>query len=191
MIAKYPNRLLRLFKSGLILPPLALFLFFGCNRSMPAEIMLFDFEADQELDQLHWSCHQLYSLSPEHATHGSKSLKLELFPSDYPGLTTILPIKDWRGYKTFDFDMYNPSDLNIQISVRTDDKENYPEYNDRYTESFIVRPGSNHISIPLATMITAGTKRHLDFAHIHRLFVFIAHPKAKTTLFIDAVKLAQ
>ena len=52
-----------------------------------SEKILFDFESDSELDRFHWQCHTLFSLSDEHATHGKKSLKLELFPSDYPGLS--------------------------------------------------------------------------------------------------------
>ena len=71
----------------------------SCSKDAPKVVMLHDFETDSELDQLHWSCHTLFALSDEHATHGSKSLKLELYHSDYPGLSFIPSVMDWRYYR--------------------------------------------------------------------------------------------
>jgi hypothetical protein len=57
----------------------------GCPMDRPAKLMLFDFEEDAELDRLQWRCFTLFSLSFEHAAHGEKSLKMEFFPSRWPG----------------------------------------------------------------------------------------------------------
>jgi len=166
----------------------SLVLLSSCHRDPSGELVLFDFESDTELDHLSWSCHTLYSLSSDHATHGAKSLKLELFPSDYPGLIPILAVKDWQGFKELCFDVYNPTKNMVRIVVRIDDRKDYPDYDDRYNKSFILKPGSNHLSIPLDTLVASGTKRHLNLAQIHRLFIFMANPEKKTTLYIDSIK---
>jgi hypothetical protein len=169
----------------LVIPVLLL----SCGKEKPAELMLLDFESDSELDKLHWSCHALYSLSDDHATHGSKSLKLELFPSDYPGLDFSPAVKDWRDHKALCLDVFNPSAQQIQLTIRIDDKKDSPDYDDRYNKSFTINPGANHIAIPLDSISASRANRHLDLAHIRRMFISESHPQDKTTFFIDAIKL--
>jgi hypothetical protein len=160
-----------------------------CDKERPAELMLLDFESESELEQLDWHCHTLYSLSADHATHGSRSLKLELFPSEYPGLVFSPPIRDWRGYKALHFDVYNPSAQRIQLSMRLDDKKKYPGDADVYNESIMINPGANHIAKSLAALETTGTKRHMDLANIQLMLLYEVNPQKKSVLFIDAIKL--
>lgn len=44
---------------------------------MPDELILFDFESDGELDEVHWKCYTLMSIGDQHHTHGNNSLKME------------------------------------------------------------------------------------------------------------------
>ncbi len=161
----------------------------NCNNNTAQELILFDFESDLELDQIHWECHTLLSLSNEYVTHGKRSLKMELYPSDYPGLDPKLEEKDWRGYKALCFDIYTPEDKKIQISVRIDDKKDYPEYKDRYNKRFILHQGMNQISIPLNTLVTSGTDRNLNLKKIYRLLIFTANPEKKVVLYADYIRL--
>jgi len=153
----------------------------NCHSNTPKELVLFDFESDSQLDQFHWKCHTLFSISDEHASHGEKSLKLELFPSDYPGLTPMLKENDWRGFKALCFDIYNPEEKQ-QISVRIDDRKDYPDYGERYNKSFILNQGMNQISIPLNTLVTSGTDRNLNLKNIYRLLIFTASPEKRVVL---------
>ena len=89
------------------------------------------------------------------------------------------------------FDVYNPSQEPVSLSVRIDDKREYPEYNDRYNKSFIMNSGLNHIAISCDSLVASITNRRLDIGHIYRFFMFTAHLKIKTTLYIDAIKLQQ
>jgi len=116
---------------------------FACSGNGAKECVFFDFESDSELDRLHWSCHALYQLTNEHATHGRKCLRLELYPANYPGLTPMLGKNDWRGYEAFCLDIYNPEETEIRITVRMDDRKEYPDYKDRYNKSFTLKPGPN------------------------------------------------
>ncbi len=157
----------------------------------PGERILFDFETDEVLDRFHWKCHTLFALSDEHATHGSKSLRLELYPSEYPGLAPMIKDNDWRKYGAFQFDVYNPQDADIRLSVRIDDSEDYPDYADRYNRTFVVGPGANTIIIPLDSMLTSGSKRPLNLKMIYRLVVFMGQPKDKTVLYFDYLRLTR
>ena len=166
-----------------------LILLMRCSNEINRERILLDFESDLELEQIQWKCHTLFSLSRDHTTHGEKSLKMELYPSDYPGLDPKLEEKDWRGYKALCFDIYNPEEKNVQISVRIDDQKDYPEYKDRYNKSFILNQGMNQINIPLNTLVTSGIARNLTLKNIYRLLIFTSNPEKKVVLYIDYIRL--
>jgi len=100
-----------------------MFFIAACEKTNNKELVLFDFESESVLDEFHWKCHTLFSLSDDHAVHGEKSLKLELFPSSYPGLSPKLKHHDWRGYGSFCFDVVNPSPEPVSIVLRIDDKK--------------------------------------------------------------------
>ena len=161
----------------------------ACSGGAKGEQVLFDFESDAELDRIHWKCHTLFSLSGEHVSHGGRSLKLELYPSDYPGLTPMLEENDWRGYKALSFDVYNPEGKEIRLTVRIDDLEDYPDYGDRYTSSFRLQQGMNQVSIALDSLVTSGTDRKLDLGNIYRVLVFVVRPERKVVLYFDYIRL--
>jgi hypothetical protein len=159
-----------------------------CTRP-EAEKMLFDFELESELDHFHWQCHTLFSLSDEHMTHGGKSLKLELFPSDYPGLAPMLAVNDWRAYGAFSFDVYNSQKEEVPLTVRIDDAKDSPDYADRYNKTFNLKPGINSIIIPVKTLTTSGTDRKLNLKNIYEVVIFMARPKEKVVLYFDYFRL--
>jgi hypothetical protein len=161
----------------------------GCRESSSKDLVLFDFESDSELDQFHWRCHTLFSLSQEHITHGKRSLMLELYPSDYAGLIPKLKENDWRPYRSLRFDIYNPEETQLKISVRIDDRKDYPKYENRYNQHFIIKPGINKIEIPLHTLITSGSHKKLDLKKICRVYVVMVHPVKRHTLYVDYIRL--
>jgi hypothetical protein len=138
---------------------------------------------------VHWQCHTLFTLSDEHATHGRKSLRLELYSSEYPGLAPMLDENDWRGYKNLCFDIYNSEEEVLSVTVRIDDRKDYPNYGDRYNESFIIQPGMNQIRIPFNSLLTSNTGRALDLKKIYRLLIFMVRPEKKVVLYVDYLRL--
>lgn len=164
-------------------------LLMGCHRGPPGERLLFDFESEAELDRFHWRCHTLFSIADEHFTHGEKSLKLELYPSTYPGLAPMLVENDWRDYKAFRFDIYNPNERELRITVRIDDRKDYPNYEDRYNKDFILKSGMNRMRIPLYTLVTSGTDRKLNLKKIYRVFIFMTRPERRVVLYVDNIRL--
>lgn len=168
---------------------IAIMFMIGCTRCVSDEHILFDFESDSELNQFHWKCHTLLSLTDEYVTHGKRSLKLELFPSDYPGIAPVLKSNNWGDYEMLCFDIYNPGNGKIPVTVRIDDRKDFPDYNDRYNRGFIIEPGMNRIRIPLETLVTSGTKRKIRLSKIYRFMIFMRHPDEKVVLYLDYIRL--
>ena len=163
----------------------------GCADRPATEKILFDFESDAELDQLHWACHTLMTLTDQYATHGTRCLRLELYPSPYPGVTPMLQKNDWSEFRTLCFDVYNPQEKEIEITVRIDDQKNWPDYPDRYNKGFRLVKGSNRIEIPLNTLVTSGTWRKMDLKSIHRFLIFMVNPPEKNVLYVDYIRLVR
>jgi hypothetical protein len=161
----------------------------SCSGKTSAEHILFDFESDVDLDRLKWKCHTLFSLSSEHVTHGTHSLKMELFPSDYPGFSPKLSEKDWSRHQTLSFDIFNVQDTNVTVIVRIDDQQENTEYADRYNQQFRLNSGANTVSILLDRLVTSGSHRRLDLKSIHKLIIFLSHPKQKHVFYLDHIRI--
>lgn len=161
----------------------------ACQREVNKEIILLDFESDAELDNLDWHCHALFSLSNDFRTHGTKSLKMELYPSIVPvGVDAVLIINDWRDYNLLSLDVFNPSNSPFSITVRIDDRDFFLEDGDWYSERFELRYGVNHLIIPFDSFITKKHRR-LDLSHIHELAIFVENLRTKKILYLDTIKI--
>jgi len=161
----------------------------ACTPQLPGEKILFDFETEGELDRIHWKCFTLYLLSKDHVTRGNRALRMELYPSNYPGFASEIDKRNWQGYKAFALDIYNPERKEILITVRIDDRKNSPEFRDRYNEKFVLEPGKNSILISTDTLRASGTKRKLDLHHIYKFYLFMVQPKTKHVLYMDNMRL--
>lgn len=161
----------------------------ACREQSTGDVVLYDFEKDSDLDRLHWKCRVLYELSPQHATRGNQALRLQLYPSTYPGLSPRLSHQDWRGFEALCFDIFNPEDNALFITVRIDDQKDYPDYPDRYNRRFAIGPGMNAVRIPVADLVTSGTGRKLNTGSIERFLFFMVNLKEKHTLFVDHIRL--
>lgn len=151
--------------------------------------MLFDFESNAVFDEIHWKCHVLFSLSDKHIAHGKKSLKMQLFPSPYPGFSPELEHKNWQGYGSLCFNAYNPSQETIKLTLRIDDKKESLEYGDRYNKSFQILPGNNTLIIALDDLKTSISQRPMNLKRIYRFMVFVSHPDKKQVLHLDYFRL--
>ena len=146
-----------------------------------------DFETEEDLDALFWQCKTVFSLSKNYVTSGGKSLQVEFFPSPYPGLRLEGFPSDWSHYGHLVFDAYNPEDKALSLDLRLDDKRD-PHFDDRYNGKVKLNPGRNHISIALDSLITTGTARHLDLAHLRKVVLFMTNPRVVHVVFFDDLR---
>lgn len=153
--------------------------------------VLFDFETDQELDRLSWACRVIYARDQQHATRGRYSLRVEVYPDDYPGFKTTDFRTDWRGYARLEIDVFNPLDEGISLAYRMDDRQDGPPHADRANGSFFLEPGPNALHMDLASLRTSGTNRPLAVGHVHGLYLFLVRPAHPVTLFLDNIRLVR
>jgi hypothetical protein len=167
------------------------FFLVACDKQASKELLLFDFESESVFDEFHWKCRTLFSLSDDHAVQGRKSLKIELFPSSYPGLSPKLKHRDWRGYQALCFEVYNPSPETVSLVLRIDDKKEALEYSDRYNKNFLLKLGANQLKISLDSLKTSVTERPLELKNIYRFLVFMSHPDKRYVLYLDYFRLVR
>jgi len=160
-----------------------------CTSQPPGVLFLNDFESEADLDRLRWRCFVAYSLSHRRATHGETCLRMELHPSPYPGLYPIVREKDWSRFRVLCFDVFNPAEESLSVTVRVDDREDDPPYGDRYNQGFLLKPGLNRVRIPLVEMRCSGTRRPIDLTRIHNFCLFVEKPERIHVLFVDGVRL--
>lgn len=164
---------------------LTLILLTGCqDRSR----FSFDFETEDILDTLSWKCKTIFSLSDKYPTSGQKCLKMELYPSSYPGITLNNFNPDWSKHTTLKLDIYNQEKASLRLAIRIDDKKD-PTYGNRYNHTFILSPGINYISIPLKSLYTSGTNRNINLANVQQVIFFLVQPKEKRIIYLDNVRL--
>ncbi len=162
----------------------------GCSPQRATEQILSDFESDSELDQLQWKCHTLFSLSDTHTTHGGFCLKMDLYPSSYPGVAFKLRTRNWSSYGSLGFDLFNPQPTALPLTIRIDDRLDYPDYPDRYNASFSFTPGMNHFVLQLKDLVTAGSRKPLNLRQIHRFLIYMVDPAEGATFYLDYVRLS-
>ncbi len=159
------------------------------SRNVSTSKRMFDFESDQELENLDWECHKWFERSPKNATSGQYSLKTSLPPGQYPGINFNNFRKDWSGFKTLTMDVYNPSQENIRFHIRIDDHKSGWEYSDRFDKTFSLAQGRNNLEIPLDKLKTNLKPRPLNLNKIERMMVFLPGNQKKRELFIDNIRL--
>lgn len=153
----------------------------------------YDFEHPSILDKLTWKCGTLYRVTPDHATSGASSLEVSFYPGppgineSYPGLSLTDFDGDWSTYRTLVFDAFVPGEKAIRLALRIDDRES-PDYDERFNTAIPLAPGSNHVAIPLTSLITSGSKRPLDLETIRDVTFFLAHPTERHTINFDRIR---
>jgi len=164
---------------------LTLQLLSSCSSRQP---FCYDFEMEDSIDALQWKCKTFFSLSNKHSTSGQKSLKMELYPSPYPGITLNHFNPDWSKYTLLKFGIYNEEQLPLRLTIRIDDKKN-PSYSNRYNHTIILQCGMNNISIPLTNVGTSGTGRKINLTNVQKMILFLSSPKEKRVIYLDNVRL--
>jgi len=129
------------------------------------------------------------SPSRRHTTDGTRSLEVRLRPGPYPGIGTRDLVRDWRGYDRLQFDAYLEGDHPLGLTVRVDDAVHDDRLEDRYNGRFTLRPGSNHVEIPLEDLRRAPAGREMDLETIVFLCIFSDALREPRTFTLDNIRL--
>jgi len=155
------------------------------HRSFP---LIGSFESRFEMDRWGGKDSEI-SLSTSHATNGRYSLKADLLPGEYPGISLNYLKRDWQGYDRLAFDVFLEGNSSLRITVRINDKDHNDEYDDRYNKSFVLDPGSNEVVIDLKEVKVAPKGRNMDMGNIVNTCIFSYHLAEPRTLYFDNFRL--
>ena len=110
-------------------------------------------------------------------------------PKKYPGIRVDEPYPDWRGFEEFSLEVYSELSGPQELSIRIDDAHHNQEHADRFNRGVIIKPGLNHIQIPLEEIRQAPVGREMDLAAIKTLILFAVNPPEEFSLYIDNLRL--
>jgi hypothetical protein len=114
---------------------------------------------------------------------GSRVARLTFLDAPWPGFTVREPHPDWSGFTTLRFQVWSELEGPVEIVLRVDDTHRGRAHSDRYNGSFIVVPGLNDFSVPLATIARGPRERLLDLSDISQFILFSRRPEEPFELY--------
>ena len=149
--------------------------------------LISSFETRLEMDR--WKSDEMHARVHLHATHGEYSLRADLSPGEYPGVSLSYPPRDWRGYRTLVFDVFLDKAADMPLTVRINDLKHNEQYDDRYNGRFLLHPGENTILVDLGEVEHAPKGRSMDMGNISVLCMFSYNLKSPRTVYFDNFRL--
>lgn len=162
---------------------------FLARRGFP---VLADFETPFERER--WSGRSLRRVVDEFAAHGRSSLRVELVPARYSGLSSSYLPSDWRGYHAIAFDIYNPSGIPLKMNCRIDDRQHAERgyvSDDRFSRSFVAAPGWTEISFSVKEVVHAPSERVMDIEQIAAFMIFAVDVQQTQVFYFDNLRLVR
>lgn len=118
---------------------------------------------------------------------GGRVARLTFFDAPWPGFTVREPYPDWTGYDALRFQVWSDMDAPVEIVLRVDDTRRDRPHSDRFNGSFIVTPGMNDFTVPLATIASGPRDRTLDLADISQFVLFSRRPGEPFELYFSRI----
>lgn len=122
---------------------------------------------------------------------GTQVARLTFLDAPWPGFTVREPWPDWSGYDALRFQVWSDMEAPVEIVLRVDDTHRNRPHSDRFNGSFIVTPGMNDFTVPLATIASGPRDRQLDLADISQFVLFSRRPGEPFELYLSPIWLEQ
>jgi len=189
---RWRQRVLQIVVSMLLafaLWPLARALLDECAARLQFPVLA-DFETPFECDR--WNNPSQLRLQNEYVRHGRQAAQLQLSTEHYSGIFLMYFPRDWRGYQTLHFSVYNPDAAPLRLNSRIHDrhhKEQGMEFQDRFNQTFILEQGWNDLVISLDKVKMAPKGRPMDMEHIDGFGLFVVRQPKNQVVYLDHIYL--
>jgi VanZ family protein len=123
---------------------------------------------------------------------GKSSLRIDLTDSIYSGANLEFFPRDWRGFASISFSIYNPQKSQLYMVCRINDFDHNHHgyhYEDRFNKRIPVAPGWNHIEIPMEQIENAPVNRSMNMAEVDLFTVFFHKLDQPQSVYIDDLRL--
>ncbi len=164
------------------------FIMVDCLMQRLDEPILASFEGRLEMTRWKPSDCRL-TRTPDHATHGQASLRMDLEQSAYPGIVSKGLLHDWSKYETLAFDVTVDEGPPVELFVRVQDAGHTCDSNDRFEKIFRLVPGDHEIEIPLSDVAAAPAGRTMDLSRVANVHVILLNLDRPRVLHLDNVRL--
>ena len=140
-------------------PPLEIRHLTATTFSFPDTLTLNDFEKYNDMTNMYPQGGRYdLSLDSGHVTHGRHSLLIKRDSVNNMELATVHFPQNWAGYDFLQFDLYNDSENEGSVWVRFGnmfDNKRFYINSQKYRRDFLIKPGTNTISIPMTDIISS------------------------------------
>ena len=93
--------------------------------------------------------------------------------------------RNWSDFSNLCFDIYNPDDDSLPLTIRINDYKYNRRRNDRYQQPLLVKPSWNYICIPLEEIKNGPSNRELELNAVRRIVVFAYQLETTRTIYTD------
>ena len=104
---------------------------------------------------------------------GDPALRVRCWGSDWPGISNIEPVRDWRRYQRLQIDVTNPGESELTLGLRIHDIGKGQAYEDRFNREFTIAAGTRQVlDVPLKDIASSPANRQLELSRIGGLVLF-------------------
>ena len=155
--------------------------------------LLSDFETPSQLERWDYNLARL-SLSESKVRNGRFSMRVDLSPGEYPGITLKHLRRNWLGYQFIEFSIYldaeYPTDFVIKVYDRQHTDSGYNNH-DRFNGVLSLNPGWNDFSLSLHSIENTPAERPMNMKKIVSLSLFTVNLKQNITFYLDSLQLVK
>lgn len=128
---------------------------------------------------LTWQTHQ-----------GEKGLLVEFPHSRWPRVNLTEMYPDWTRHRAILFDIGNPMNDAVELTVRIQDAAHDEQYQDRFNATLLVPPRTRRqFTIPLSEVAASPATRRMDLARMTRLSLYRDEPSGSGTIYLVGIRL--
>jgi VanZ family protein len=125
-------------------------------------------------------------------SQGKASLRIDLTATKYSGATLEYLPRDWRGFASIRFDLYNPQKFPLKMICRINDFEhnrNGYHRQDRFNQTMMIEPGWNRFKIPMERVQNAPKNRRMNMTEIESFAIYAYQLNRPRTIYLDDLRL--
>jgi VanZ family protein len=147
---------------------------------------------EQPLELSRWTFYgSQASRTAGYHTHGTRGLRLDLRPGDFPGATLVWPPPDWTAWQSLRVDVDLDTGDPIPLTVRVEDAWYRPRSADVFETVVPLSSGRHQICVALSDVVAGPGVRLLDLHRVARLELYVARLSQPRSLQLDYLRLSE
>ena len=149
------------------------------------------FSASNKVSALRAATTKLVKQPEDWPANQSRVLRVRFGPGKWPGVSFLQPHRDWSGYETFSFQVFNPTDQAIEVVLRVHDYFHNNTRSDRFRRRLTIPPGQSDIVIPIDHIRRLDRDNQsprrvaMDMTKIKGIIIFASSGSQDAVLYFD------